>query len=227
VCAVLHLADRRLEVTNAGHLPILVATTTGARFLDERADPPLGVNARRRPVGYQLTADTSVFFLTDGLVERRGASIEEGLGAALEVARQLTGGSAGAAELARRVTDRLGQPEDDATVVSLRLLAAHPARDNGPRVSLRLFVDPADIRSARAERVARELAGAMGRLVQFELEVVDITVSADAAEEEGVMAAPTVVRVLPAPRMRVVGNVGSPGELARALQLPHAEEVDL
>src|SRR5579875_1058513 len=227
VCAVLHPAERRLEVTNAGHLPILVATATGARFLDERADPPLGVKARRQPVGYQLTADASVFFLTDGLVERRGASIDDGLGAALEEARQLTGGSAGAAELARRVTERLGQPEDDATVVSVRLLPAQAARDNTHRVSLRLFVDPADIRSARAERVARELARTMGGLVPFDLEVIDITVSADAAEEEGVMAAPTVVRLLPAPQMRVVGNVRSPGELARALQLPYAEEIDL
>lgn len=231
VLAVLDESRREAEVVNAGHLPILVASADGNHFLNDRFDPPIGVPADRVPVRYPLIHDTSLFFFTDGLVERRGASLEDGLTTLLRCTSGLTAGAACASELARRATDRLGQPNDDATIMSVRLRAGSamgavpPGRTPG-RVRLRLYVDPGDMHSAQAERVVEQLVSRLSGRVDVDVEVFDITVSARPAEAEGVMAAPTVVRLLPEPKLRVVGGLRSASELARALQLPYIEEPD-
>lgn len=231
VLAVLDENRREAEVVNAGHLPILVASADGNHFLNDRVDPPIGVPSDRVPVRYPLIHDTSLFFFTDGLVERRGASLEDGLSTLLRCTSGLTAGAACASELARRATDRLGQPSDDATIMSVRLRFGSPMGTSPTgvplgRVLLRLYVDPGDMHSAQAERVVGELVGRLSGRVDIDLEVLDITVSARSAETEGVMAAPTVVRILPEPKLRVVGGLRSASELVRALQLPYFEEPD-
>lgn len=109
------------EVTSAGHLPVLLTSGTDARFLDGRFEPPLGVKAERHAAAYPFQVGSALFIFTDGLVERRGTPIDEGLGTVLGVARDLTGAAAWASELARRTTAELGQPTDDATVISADL----------------------------------------------------------------------------------------------------------
>lgn len=283
VCAILDPIGRRAEVTNAGHLPILVTAGSQARFLEDRVDPPLGVIAPRRSITYDLADDSALFMFTDGLVERRGSSLSEGLATALEAARGMTGPAASATELARRATDRLGQPTDDATALSVRLRSPEPfsratggqlfpARrpmrtvgggwgaatggqppgsgrtgrapggagaptsgtaatpepgpDMGPgRVALRVYLDPTDLISMRAQRVVETMVAQLSAHILIDVDFIDIGASPELADADGVLAAPTVVRLLPAPPVRVVGGLRSPSEVARALQLPYSEEI--
>lgn len=252
VCAVLDPALKRADVINAGHLPILATSGAEARFLEDRVDPPLGVATSRRSITYDLSEESALFMFTDGLVERRGASLTDGLAVARDVARGMTGAPASAAELARRATDRLGQPDDDATAMSVRLhppepfsrsstgflQPARPAPLVGRRttsrttpagptpVALRVYLDPDDLISMRAQHAVDDLVRRLGQRLEIAVDFIDITVSTRLAEIDGVLAAPTVVRLSPPPAVRVVGGLRSAADLARALQLPYSEEVD-
>lgn len=121
VCALLDPESGLAEVTNAGHLPVLLTSGTDARFLDGRSEPPLGVKTERRAAAYPFQIGSALFMFTDGLVERPEGPLGDGLNTALGVARGLTGASAWASELARRTTAELGQPTADATVISADL----------------------------------------------------------------------------------------------------------
>lgn len=72
---------RKLSVTSAGHLPPLMLSTQGSSFVEPPVGIPVGVDRRasyssttvRVPPGATLLA------FTDGLVERRGETIDVGL----------------------------------------------------------------------------------------------------------------------------------------------------
>jgi hypothetical protein len=227
VCALLDPARGQVEVTNAGHPPIVLTEATNARFLDGSSDPPLGVMTDRHPITHRLTGDSALFMFTDGLVERRDEPLGRGLGVLLDAARGLTGAVAWASELARRASAELGQPSDDATVLSVDLRRAPtPGLAAGAPVMLRVYVDPSDLVSAATEAVTRQLVDGLLKTMAVHVETVDITASPRTAEADGVIAAPTVVRVSPAPPVRVVGALRSPAQLARALQLPYPKEGD-
>ena len=121
VCALLDPDSGLAEVTNAGHLPVLLTAGTDARFLDGRSEPPLGVETKRHAAAYPFQVGSALFMFSDGLVERPEAPLDGCLNTALGVARGLTGASAWASELARRTTAELGQPTHDATVISADL----------------------------------------------------------------------------------------------------------
>ncbi len=71
----------RLRWSNAGHLPPVVIEPDGStRVLAERPDPLLGVGHRgRRDHADTLAPGSLVVLYTDGLIERRGSSLDEGL----------------------------------------------------------------------------------------------------------------------------------------------------
>ncbi len=78
----LDLRTRTLTFSCAGHLPpVVVCPSTGPRLIWEGRSPPLGAI----PTGdiaeatVELAAGGALFFFTDGLVERRRESIDEGL----------------------------------------------------------------------------------------------------------------------------------------------------
>jgi serine phosphatase RsbU (regulator of sigma subunit) len=72
----------RLDLTfaNAGHMPPFVVEPAGARCLETAPNPPLGpTNGTSFVEQHQhLTDGTSLLLYTDGLIERRGESIEVG-----------------------------------------------------------------------------------------------------------------------------------------------------
>lgn len=80
---VLEPAFRTLRIACAGHLPPIVASpqSGGAQRLDLLVDPPIGVATRapRRVTDIDLTPGVVLCFYTDGLVERRGRDIDEGM----------------------------------------------------------------------------------------------------------------------------------------------------
>lgn len=230
-CAVIDPTSRSIELANAGHPPTVVADRFETRFLDGTGEPPLGLAPKRRALPYVVSGDAAVFLYTDGLVERRGSPLGESLESLLDAARGLHGASASAAELARRATSRLGQPTDDATVVSVRMLDDHVRGAANPgligarqRVALRIYLDARDLRSTRTESVLNELTLRARDDLDFVIEVVDVSQPGVDTETDGVLAAPTVIRLQPEPMIRVVGAVRSVDELASALQLPLEEE---
>ena len=73
---------RRLQLSSAGHpAPVLASPGEGPTLLDLPADPPIGVRAglRRRTTEVDLPPEALLCFYTDGLVERRGRTLDEGL----------------------------------------------------------------------------------------------------------------------------------------------------
>ena len=116
---------RRLRWSSAGHLPPLVVHADGsAELLVREPDLLLGLDAttaRGDHVTVLLPGDTLLLY-TDGLVERRGVGLDEGLAWLVEVA------GAGADEALDELCDRLLREvretrEDDVVVLAVR---AHP-----------------------------------------------------------------------------------------------------
>lgn len=230
-CALVDPVARRVDVASAGHPPILVANGLEAHLLDGAVGPPLGIPAARVATTYPLSGDAALFLYTDGLVERRATSLETTLDQLVRAGRGLHGAIASASELARRTTARLGQPADDATVVSVRILATGARRiDAGSqlggrtRVVLRIYLNSHDLRSTRTEAVVKELALRTRETLDFVMELIDISQPGVDVEDDGILAAPTIVRVRPDPVIRVVGSVQSVEQLAHALQLPLRQE---
>jgi serine phosphatase RsbU (regulator of sigma subunit) len=80
--AVFDRGDRRLTIACAGHLQPLLIADGHADYLDLTVGPPIGTT--RTPADYteqviQLPASATLLLFTDGLVERRGETIDDGL----------------------------------------------------------------------------------------------------------------------------------------------------
>ena len=91
-----------------------------------------------------------------------------------------------------------------------------------PVYRLRLFVAGNTARSRLAIENLRLfcMAYLSGR---FDLEVVDIYQQPELAEQNQVVAAPTLLRVTPLPMRRIVGDLSQTGRILRGLELPSAE----
>jgi type II secretory pathway pseudopilin PulG len=80
--AIFDRQDNSLTISCAGHLQPLLITPGHADYLDLPIGPPIG--ATRIPPAYaeqviQLPSSATLLLFTDGLVERRGESIDDGL----------------------------------------------------------------------------------------------------------------------------------------------------
>lgn len=108
----------------AGHPPPLLVTPDGARLLSGPPGPVLGAGAVTSQHSASLPAGASVVLYTDGLVERRGELLDEGLRRLVDV----VSGSAALdpAGLVRLIVDKMlgdGQADDVALVVARHLPA--------------------------------------------------------------------------------------------------------
>ena len=136
-----------VRLASAGHVPPLLVGRDGrAVFLDTAPDPPLGVFATssHSEIEVPLEPGATLILYTDGLVEQRGASIDEGLEA-------LRAAAADPGEDPEALCDRLmaamldvHASDDDIALLALRALPVPP----GPfRVELR--PDPDELASMR------------------------------------------------------------------------------
>ncbi|MFL5863353.1 MAG: PP2C family protein-serine/threonine phosphatase [Solirubrobacteraceae bacterium] len=121
LCALLDPDRRLLSVTSAGHLPPLLLSDDGGRYIDTEVGLPIGVD---RGSKYHATTVTlppagTVVAFTDGLVETRGESLDEGL-ERLRVAA--TGHDVALSELLERLVKDLvnGRSQDDVAIVGVR-----------------------------------------------------------------------------------------------------------
>ena len=73
--------SRQVRFSSAGHPPALVVSHHGASYLGGVVAPPLGVsaNAAFTEGALQLAVGETLLLYTDGLIERRGVSIQDGL----------------------------------------------------------------------------------------------------------------------------------------------------
>jgi serine phosphatase RsbU (regulator of sigma subunit) len=80
-------ATRRLTLANAGHLNPLIMTGTEARFATTAVGLPLGITpGSYEPTTVVLRPGATFLAFTDGLVERRGESLDDGLARLVGVA---------------------------------------------------------------------------------------------------------------------------------------------
>lgn len=115
---------RSVQLLNAGHLPLVASGLGGSEVINGAANPPIGVPSERSIVEHVLERDAVLYATTDGLVERRWSKFDDGLRIFVDACLDGSVATASAVEVAARVTEQLGQPSDDATVVSVRLLDA-------------------------------------------------------------------------------------------------------
>jgi circadian clock protein KaiB len=99
-----------------------------------------------------------------------------------------------------------------------------PALTKGPPYVLRLFITGTTSRSSRAianlRRVCEErLHG------EYDLEVVDIYQHPEAAQEYQILAAPTLVKMLPLPLRRIIGDLANEERVLAGLGLSPKETV--
>lgn len=85
--------------------------------------------------------------------------------------------------------------------------------------AFRLYIVGGNVGSARAEPDLRQSLDAC--LPQgYRLEVIDLRARPDLAEQDRVIAAPTVIRLSPLPARRAIGTLSDPRALSVALALP-------
>lgn len=89
---------------------------------------------------------------------------------------------------------------------------------SGERYQLRLFVTGSTPRSARAIANMRKICeeNLSGR---YDLEVVDVYEHPDATRELQVIATPTLVKILPEPLRRIIGDLSNKEKVLAGLNL--------
>ncbi|MBQ1018919.1 SpoIIE family protein phosphatase [Micromonospora sp. D93] len=116
---LLHPATGRVRLASAGHLPPLLIMDGKVDFVQHSA-PLLGIRAPRpADLEFVVPAGATLVLYTDGLIERRDATIDEGLSALAAVAATVDGDLD---QFCARLLVELAPPEiqDDVAVVVLR-----------------------------------------------------------------------------------------------------------
>ena len=84
---------------------------------------------------------------------------------------------------------------------------------------LRLYVAGQTIKSVKAQAnlmsiCERHLAG------HYELQVIDVLVSPERAEQDGILAIPTLVRKVPVPVRKIIGDLSNTERVLEGLDIP-------
>ena len=87
------------------------------------------------------------------------------------------------------------------------------------RTSLRLYVTGSSPRSQRAITSLRAICDErLGS--DYDLEVIDVAASPQEAEDHKIIATPTLVRLIPEPVRRIIGDLSDGDRVAFGLDLP-------
>jgi serine phosphatase RsbU (regulator of sigma subunit) len=81
LCGIVDVAGHRLTLANAGHLPPLLVADSQREFVTTGTGAPIGVDDGRPYIEttIEVPAGSTLLAFTDGLVERRGETIDEGM----------------------------------------------------------------------------------------------------------------------------------------------------
>jgi PAS domain S-box-containing protein len=154
-----------IRFANAGHVPPLVIGPNGdADYLASASNPPLGVfeSPTHTENVMELAPGSTIVLYTDGLVEERGVSIDQGLEALRLAASQDV---CHPGELCDRLVEgmlAIHEANDDIAVLALRTLPTAPTP-----LHLEIPADPTQLRQMRRDlgRWLRD-AGAAGEVVE-------------------------------------------------------------
>ena len=123
LCALVDVEAHELSVTSAGHLPPLLISDGKGTFIKGAVGVPIGVNAGATYTSTAVSTPRAATLLafTDGLVERRGESIDTGLERLQHLA---TANHCDLDELLGRLLDGLRHDaaDDDTAIAGLRWL---------------------------------------------------------------------------------------------------------
>jgi hypothetical protein len=122
-----------LSAVSAGHLPVLLRSPDGATdFIAHASGLPLGVHLSERYTEqrYQFPAGSTLLLYTDGLVERHGEIIDEGLTRLEQALREATPSARG--PLADAIFARLSQVPESMDDVALLAIEALPPDEDTP-----------------------------------------------------------------------------------------------
>jgi len=117
---------RRITLVNAGHLPPMVIDADGARLVEAERGLALGIRSAEsyRATTITLAVGGAFVLYSDGLIERRTRTIDEGLDLLLEEGAACAGLQS-ADEICKRLVDRIDRradTDDDLTVVAVRFV---------------------------------------------------------------------------------------------------------
>jgi stage II sporulation SpoE-like protein len=123
LCALVDVEAHRLTVTSAGHLPPLLISDGTGTFVQSEVGVPIGVRSGATYTSTSIDTPPAATLLafTDGLVERRGESIDEGLA---RLQRAASANHVPLDELVGRLIEdlRLDGGDDDTAIAALRWL---------------------------------------------------------------------------------------------------------
>ena len=153
VVGVLDVGARTLRLASAGHLPpVVVAADGGAALVELDPALPLGVGgASFTETVVPLEPGGTVLLYTDGLVETRSASVQEGLDRLVAALAAPVRSADAACDVVLHALGREGDQDDDTALLALRV---DPLEVAG-RVELWLHPEPAS--AAVARRAVRAL----------------------------------------------------------------------
>ncbi len=165
VIGVLDPVRRTLCVASAGHLPpVVVAPGGGATVLEVDPGLPLGVGGGTFVEQTVLLEPGSLVLLyTDGLVESRTASVEEGIAQLVAALAEPVDSAELACSRVLRALGRPGDQDDDTAVLAVRLDDPGPSTDVAPGDEPLQIALPARAEAAsRARSALRALLGPLG-----------------------------------------------------------------
>ncbi|PWH06424.1 hypothetical protein DEO23_05485 [Brachybacterium endophyticum] len=164
VCAaILDVQQGRLDYITCGHpAPLIIGPDGSSRTLPPSGSMPLGTAGPIRVASARIEPDETAFLFSDGLIERAGLTLDEGVGALRDIARAavLDAGPAeeGAASPAERICQQAVELLARTGYDDITTLAAHVL--TRPHVPMSVEA-PADVdgllelRPRLCERVAR------------------------------------------------------------------------
>jgi CheY-like chemotaxis protein len=125
--ALLDPASGDLQVVNCGHIPILLVTDTGARYLRE-GGLLLGLPMHEpRVETAHLPVGGTMLLITDGLVEERSVFIDVNLEKLRMAAQEVNGADVEA--FSNHLTALFGPRQDDVAMIAVRRLPAGSGKD--------------------------------------------------------------------------------------------------
>jgi anti-sigma regulatory factor (Ser/Thr protein kinase) len=187
----------RLRLANAGHLPpLLVAPGGDTRYLNEGRSLPLGVRPATRygEAEYVVEAGSTILLYTDGLVERRGVTIDDGLA---RLARGAEAEHDGLDSLCDHILAAMAPSgEDDVALLALEpmtlepeqlnlVLPARPAELSSFRRALRRWLEACEAEEEESREIILACNEAFSNAVEHAYGPVDGTVETNASFDRG------------------------------------------
>ena len=198
-CVSLDPYTGELAYSVAGHPPPLLVEPEGPVRLDEASSPPLGVADAQsiQEVRLIVSDQAAVVLYTDGLVERRGESIDHGIDVLGEIVAADPEQSI--AQALSDVGAALGAPDDDVALLIARLtgepipfdleLPADPAVLSGLRRRLRTWLTRRGFAPGESEDILLAVSEACNNAIEHGYDGDLGSISVRVVDDEGTLRA--------------------------------------